>query len=248
VNDSIYTGGLKFDAAKPRFDLIPPVVLLELVRRGNFKPFGSHALREVAGIYSAGALKYEQRNWERGMKWTRLIGAAHRHFNAYLYGEKIDRPTGLNHLANIAFCIIGLIAYGWNDQYRDRDDRTTDLTLSLLDVRVYADLFEMIDLELVEEAYLMFIHYTGRRTAIIVDPVGEVPMLFTILEHVLNKLETDAAAAFIEQGQIDFIEDVQVLSETDLKADLDSRDIPMPIITALPPFSKESVVSGHGDG
>ena len=107
---SIYAGGLKFDVAKPRYELFPPAVLLELIRRKRFNPIGSHALREVAAVYALGAARYEDKNWERGMKFSRLLGAAHRHLHAYLAGEVIDRPSGINHLASVAFSVDGLIA------------------------------------------------------------------------------------------------------------------------------------------
>lgn len=245
---TIYSGGLKFDAAKPRYDLIPPSVTLELLLRGNFDPLGTRAWREVATVYAAGATKYEDRNWERGMKWTRLLAAACRHFEAYLSGEPIDRPSGSPHLACIAFSICGLIAYSQYQGYADYDDRTTELVLTDDLVRRYQCLFRTSpDVDELRLGYIMLIHWQGRRCAIDVKR-SDYANLFRILEEVLKRLEAFMNERAKEEPERDFIPDVQRLSATDLKADLDSRELPVPII-GLPPIESPSttVVSGNGN-
>ena len=80
--------GVKADSAKLRMDLIPPDVQVDIAR-----------------VYTYGALKYEDRNWEKGMNWSRLIAAVDRHFLQFKLGETYDTESGLPHLAH---AIVGL--------------------------------------------------------------------------------------------------------------------------------------------
>lgn len=237
-DESIFTGGLKFDALKPRYELIPPTVILELVLRDVFKVLGSHALREVAIVYAAGALKYEDRNWERGMDWTRLLGAAHRHLQAVIFGEQMDTSTGSNHLACVAFNLIGLITYSADpDQFEKYDDRTEILRLHDTQVWRWGILFTSLnEVASIEEIYLMLLHWTGRQSPI--NPNQDADqVLYPMLERVLAQLEVEAANSH-DGG--DFIPDGQKARDGDLKADLDSRDLPVPIMAM--PSTEESPV------
>jgi len=96
--------GRKDDGDKPRMDLIAPELLFALGR-----------------VLSYGANKYAPRNWERGMAWGRVFGAAMRHLwawwggagpstTSFLFGE-IDDETRFSHLWHAACCIMFLIAY-----------------------------------------------------------------------------------------------------------------------------------------
>lgn len=86
--------GVKYDADKPRYDLIPPELL-----------------EETAIVLTYGAVKYSERNWEKGMAWHRPFGALMRHMWAWWRGENVDPETGFSHLAHAACCIAFLIAY-----------------------------------------------------------------------------------------------------------------------------------------
>jgi hypothetical protein len=86
--------GVKYDAGKPRYDLIPPELL-----------------EETAIVLTYGAVKYSERNWEKGMAWHRPFGALMRHMWAWWRGESVDPETGFSHLAHAACCIAFLIAY-----------------------------------------------------------------------------------------------------------------------------------------
>jgi len=86
--------GRKNDQNKNRVDLLP-----------------YDALDEVAKVYTFGASKYAERNWEAGMKWSRLFAACMRHTWAWFRGEDKDPESGLSHLVHAAFCILCLIAY-----------------------------------------------------------------------------------------------------------------------------------------
>lgn len=86
--------GRKDDATKARLDLIPPELLFA-----------------VGDILNFGSVKYGERNWEKGMAWSRVFGALMRHMWAWWGGEKGDSETGKSHLWHAGCCIAFLIAY-----------------------------------------------------------------------------------------------------------------------------------------
>lgn len=65
----------------------------------------------TAQVLAFGAVKYEERNWERGMKWSRPFSAMMRHMWAWWRGEKVDPETGHSHLWHAACCVMFLVAY-----------------------------------------------------------------------------------------------------------------------------------------
>jgi len=98
------THGRKDDTDKPRMDLIPP-----------------EAMFALATILTFGAVKYADRNWEKGMSWGRIFGAAMRHAwawwggkgpttKSFLFGDT-DAETGHSHLWHLLCCVAFLIAY-----------------------------------------------------------------------------------------------------------------------------------------
>lgn len=100
MNDAI-----KHDSGKPRFELIP-----------------AHSLKSIANVMTYGAKKYGDRNWEKGLEYGRLYGAAHRHMNAWWSGEDTDPETGESHLAHAAACMMMLLDTHFMDK-TDLDDR-----------------------------------------------------------------------------------------------------------------------------
>lgn len=101
---SKFKEGKKYDGGKVRLELLPPELL-----------FG------VGEILTFGAQKYEDRNWELGMKWSRVFGALMRHLWAWWRGEKCDPETGKSHLWHAGCCIAFLIAY--EERKVGEDDR-----------------------------------------------------------------------------------------------------------------------------
>ncbi len=92
------TGGEK--GQKPqRFSLIPAQFLWDLARH-----------------YGVGAGKYEDRNWERGYKWSLSLDASSRHLNQWLRGEKTDPETGSHHLIAAIWHLIALWFYDVNEK------------------------------------------------------------------------------------------------------------------------------------
>lgn len=86
--------GKRYDVGKLRYDLIPV-----------------DALKELALVYSKGAEKYADRNWEKGMSWSRVIGPLMRHLEAFRRGEIIDQETGCRHMAQVAWNALALVSY-----------------------------------------------------------------------------------------------------------------------------------------
>lgn len=95
---------LRFDAEKSRVDLIPPEFIEEL---------GRH--------YGIGARKYAERNWEKGMSWSRCYSSAQRHMLAFWQGEDIDAETGTPHVIAAAWNMAALHWYAVHG--RGTDDR-----------------------------------------------------------------------------------------------------------------------------
>lgn len=86
--------GVKHDEAKTRIELFPGDVLWA-----------------ICEILTFGAVKYGDRNWERGMDWGRLFGAGQRHLWQWWGGENIDPETGKSHLLHALCCFVFLAAY-----------------------------------------------------------------------------------------------------------------------------------------
>lgn len=107
--------GLKYDAEKVRLELLPPEFIFA-----------------VSQILTFGAKKYEDRNWELGMKWSRVFGALLRHLfswwgnknerstTSFLFGP-LDLETGYSHLWHAGACIAFLITY--EERKIGEDDR-----------------------------------------------------------------------------------------------------------------------------
>jgi hypothetical protein len=98
------TTGVKHDDGKLRFDLIPPEPLMQL-----------------AEVYTIGAKKYADRNWEKGISWGRIFAAMMRHGWRWWAGERHDAVDGQHHLASVAWCAFALMEY--ERTHRELDDR-----------------------------------------------------------------------------------------------------------------------------
>jgi hypothetical protein len=86
--------GKKFDDGKLPYDLLP-----------------GDAIEEIVKVLQFGAVKYGERNWEKGMRWNRPFSALMRHMWAWWKGEEKDPETGLSHLAHAGCCILFLLSY-----------------------------------------------------------------------------------------------------------------------------------------
>lgn len=103
--------GRKDDSEKLRYDLIPP-----------------STLEALATILTFGAKKYNDRNWEAGIKWGRVFGALMRHMWAWWRGEAADPESGRSHLWHAQCCLSFLIEY--ETTHKELDDRPVTLQQS----------------------------------------------------------------------------------------------------------------------
>jgi len=92
ITDPI-TGGQK-GSKLARFSLIPAKFLWDLAEH-----------------YGKGAFKYEDRNWEKGYKWSLSQDAHDRHFNQWKLGETNDPETRSHHLIAAIWHLIALWFY-----------------------------------------------------------------------------------------------------------------------------------------
>lgn len=85
--------GMKFDAGKLRYDLMPVC-----------------ADREVVKILTFGAAKYADDNWRKvDNQKKRYYAAARRHIEAWRGNEMLDVESGYHHLAHAICCLIFLM-------------------------------------------------------------------------------------------------------------------------------------------
>lgn len=92
--ENLKTQGVKYDSDKLRFDLIP-----------------TSPMEEIVKVFTMGAMKYKDRNWEKGMKWSRPLAALERHLHSFKSGEDFDQESGLLHLAHVAVNAMFLLQY-----------------------------------------------------------------------------------------------------------------------------------------
>jgi len=103
--------GRKDDQGKQRMELVPP-----------------ETIEALAQVLTDGANKYGDRNWETGMKWSRLYAALFRHMLAWWQGENEDPDSGRSHLWHALFCVSSLVAY--EQRGVGSDDRPVDTDLA----------------------------------------------------------------------------------------------------------------------
>lgn len=96
--------GTKYDSGKLRYDLIP--ISAEVA---------------LAEVLTYGAKKYAERDWEKGIAYSRVYAAARRHLAKWWEGVDLDSESKLAHLhhalCNIAFLI------EFSKTHKDLDDR-----------------------------------------------------------------------------------------------------------------------------
>jgi len=70
-----------------------------------------YPLQELAKVYTIGAAKYNDRNWEAGLEFGRVYAAMLRHATSWWNGEECDPQDGQHHLASVAWCAFALLEY-----------------------------------------------------------------------------------------------------------------------------------------
>ncbi len=76
--------GLRYNQGKSRYDLIHPL-----------------AEKGMVDVLTYGANKYEEKNWEKGMAWSKIIASLRRHLAAIEKGEDYDAESGLLHADHV---------------------------------------------------------------------------------------------------------------------------------------------------
>ena len=71
--ESPHTEAMKYDGEKVRLDLLPVQPIIE-----------------IGKVLTYGAKKYSERNWEKGLAWSRCYAASLRHLLAWQSGETND--------------------------------------------------------------------------------------------------------------------------------------------------------------
>ncbi len=95
TKETFTSGAQKEVLDKPRYDLIPP-----------------EAMQALAEIYSLGAKKYSDRNWEKGIPFSVCIGAAKRHLAKFELGEmdNVD-DNGYEHVGHAMWWLVALTTF-----------------------------------------------------------------------------------------------------------------------------------------
>jgi hypothetical protein len=122
--------GRKDDGGKPRIELIT-----------------SEFIFALATVLTFGAQKYADRNWEAGMKWSRVFGAMMRHLWAWWAGVgptcvnfafgPLDEESKFSHLWHAACCLMFLVSY--EQRMTGEDDRPQRPMISLKTTLVSPD-------------------------------------------------------------------------------------------------------------
>jgi len=76
--------GLRFNKGKSRIDLAP-----------------ADAMLHVGDVLAMGAKKYNERNWEHGMPYSKVISSLERHLAKWKAGEDLDDESGLHHIDHV---------------------------------------------------------------------------------------------------------------------------------------------------
>ena len=99
-------GGTKLDEGKAPMDLIPP-----------------EAMWAMANRLRIGAKKYDRRNWEKGILFSRVFAAICRHLWAWWGGEDVDPDgDGSSHIDAVLINVAFLVAFEKRGR-TDLDDR-----------------------------------------------------------------------------------------------------------------------------
>ena len=84
------------------------MVRLFTVSKGYLKP---EATSVGFDADFGGVEKYPERNWEKGMDWSRVFGSLLRHAWKFWKEEDYDEETGCHHMAMVAWNAMALCSY-----------------------------------------------------------------------------------------------------------------------------------------
>lgn len=87
--------------------------------KGRYDLIPTRAIKRVAIQYQLGAAKYDDRNWEKGIPFSRMVSSAKRHIDQWIEGELTE-----DHLAAACFNLLGLMHF--EEMRRDDLDNLPD--------------------------------------------------------------------------------------------------------------------------
>ena len=103
------TAGVKHDSGKLRMDLVPP-----------------EAIKAMADVLTSGAAKYGDRNWEKGLAYSRAYAATQRHLVDWWSGVDVDHESGKSPLVHAITELAFLVTFeargmdAWDDRPKQR--------------------------------------------------------------------------------------------------------------------------------
>ena len=97
TEDMIYTTGAKREVLEPRYDLIPP-----------------DTIRRLALIYTEGAKRYGEHNWQKGLPYSTTVNHLIEHLLKWL-----ESDTSEDHLAKVIWGCAALMYYEDNCKHCD---------------------------------------------------------------------------------------------------------------------------------
>lgn len=106
--------GVRDDGGKMKWHLIPVPALLALCK-----------------VFHGGAIKYNDDNWRKGLKYSRIYRSMISHFMKWLASDSsYDKELGTHHLMMVAWGCFVLYMYEVIYKFVDLDDRTEKDTLT----------------------------------------------------------------------------------------------------------------------
>jgi len=85
------------------------------------------ALEPLVQVLMFGAVKYDDHNWKKGLKYTETCESLQRHLNAFIEGEDNDPESKIAHVGHI-MCNAMFLSYMYLFR-KDLDDRYIDKNL-----------------------------------------------------------------------------------------------------------------------
>lgn len=115
------TCSVQMAAYKPLPDLSKGVKIDQDKLKWHLLPYD--AISELVGVFTVGSRKYEERNWEKGMAWSRVFNSTQRHLTDWFQKRETFDPDGTG-LRNIAQATWGcLVLLAWELRGAGEDDR-----------------------------------------------------------------------------------------------------------------------------
>lgn len=107
ISETPVEGAIRLNEGKLRMDLVPVSLI-----------------KGVAEVFTEGAKKYDDRNWEKGFNYSVPYASLMRHLSSFWGGEDLDKESNLSHLKHAAANIAMLIEF--IEKKPHLDDRPID--------------------------------------------------------------------------------------------------------------------------